>query len=203
MNSKTGKKVHLYSESDRGIYIANPKAPQATEINVSEGGIDALALYQLASDAERKSTFFTSTGGTPASDSAAALVGLAEREGITRIALVYDRDEAGDGHTQEMLELLAKHAPHLNVRDARDEHQLQPGEDPHDRMKREAEQAVSPAPVPTPAEKPLPAQEITSASSDQEPTPAEPESAPEQQQAEQDIQSIAEELLIDEDIEYD
>lgn len=203
VNSKTGKKVHLYSESDRGIYIANPKAPQATEINVSEGGIDALALYQLASDAERKSTFFTSTGGTPASDSAAALVGLAEREGITRIALVYDRDEAGDGHTQEMLELLAKHAPHLNVRDARDEHQLQPGEDPHDRMKREAEQAVSPAPVPTPAEKPLPAQEITSASSDQEPTPAEPESAPEQQQAEQDIQSIAEELLIDEDIEYD
>jgi len=204
VNSKTGKKVHLYSESDRGIYIANPKAPQATEINVSEGGIDALALYQLAGDAERKSTLFTSTGGTPASDSAAALVGLAEREGITRIALVYDRDEAGDGHTQEMLELLAKHAPHLNVRDARDEHQLQPGEDPHDRMKREAEQAVSPAPVPTPAAKPLPAQEITPASSEQEPTPAEPESTPEQQLAEQDIQPIAEELPVtDKDIEYD
>lgn len=201
VNSKTGKKVHLYSESDRGIYIANPKAPQATEINVSEGGIDALALYQLAGDAERKSTFFTSTGGTPASDSAAALVGLAEREGITRIALVYDRDEAGDGHTQEMLKLLAKHAPHLNVRDARDEHQMQPGEDPHDRMKREAEQAVSPAPAP--AAKPLPAQEPTPASSEQESAPAEPESTPEQQLAEQDIQPIAEELLIDEDIEYD
>lgn len=202
VNSRTGKKVHLYSESDRGIYIANPKAPQATEINVSEGGIDALALYQLAGDAERKSTFFTSTGGTPASDSAAALAGLAEREGITRIALVYDRDEAGDGHTQEMLELLAKHAPHLNVRDARDEHQLQPGEDPHDRMKREAEQAVSAAPAQ--AEKPLLAQEPTPASSEQEPTLIEPESTPEQPQAEQEIQAVDEELpVIDKDIEYD
>jgi conjugative relaxase-like TrwC/TraI family protein len=203
VNSKTGEKVHLFSESDRGIYIANPKASMATEIKVSEGGIDALALYQLATTEERQGALFTSTGGNPGPDSVAALIGLADRLGITDVSLVYDRDEAGDRHTLKMLEALREHAPHLNVRDARDEHQLQPGEDPHDRMKRETEQPVSPAPVPTPAAKPLPAQEITPASSEQEPTPAEPESAPEQQQAEENTQAIDAALPIEKDIEYD
>lgn len=198
VNSKTGEKVHLFSESDRGIYIANPKASLATEIKVSEGGIDALALYQLATTDERQGALFTSTGGNPGPDSVAALVGLADRLGITDVSLVYDRDEAGDRHTLKMLEALREHAPHLNVRDARDEHQLQPGEDPHDRMKREADQVVSPAPA-----EPLPAQEPTLASSGQEPTPTEPESAPEQQQAEENTQALDSVLPIDKDIEYD
>ncbi len=202
VNSKTGEKVHFFSESDRGIYIANPKASMATEIKVSEGGIDALALYQLATTNERQGALFTSTGGNPGPDSVAALIGLADRLGITDVSLVYDRDEAGDRHTLKMIEALREHAPHINVRDARDEHQLQPGEDPHDRMKREAEQAVNAAPAQ--AEKPLPAQEPTPASSEQESTPTEPELTPEQHQAEQDIQSIDEELPVtDKDIEYD
>ncbi|MFU6844183.1 toprim domain-containing protein [Pseudomonas aeruginosa] len=111
VNSKTGEKVHLFSESDRGIYIANPKASMATEIKVSEGGIDALALYQLATTDERPGALFTSTGGNPGPDSVAALVGLADRLGITDVSLVYDRDEAGDRHTLKMLEALREHAP--------------------------------------------------------------------------------------------
>ncbi|MFU6844182.1 hypothetical protein ACM77K_03630 [Pseudomonas aeruginosa] len=65
-------------------------------------------------------------------------------------------------------------------------------------MKREAEQVVSPAPA-----EPLPAQEPTLASSGQEPTPTEPESAPEQQQAEENTQALDTVLPIDKDIEYD
>lgn len=161
-----------FSASERGIYVANGKIEQAREIRVSEGGLDALSAYQLASRAEQRSVLFASTGGNPAHDNLAALVGLAERRQVTQISLAYDHDKAGDAHTATMRDLLAQHAPHLTVRDVRREMGLEQGEDPNDLLQRrqrelaaetsqqrrpaEQEQAAQPTPAPTAAERPAP-----------------------------------------------
>lgn len=160
-----------FSTSERGIYVAN-KVEQPVEIRVSEGGLDALSAYQLATPAERQRVLFASTGGNPAQDNLAALVGLAERRGVTQISLAYDQDKAGDAHTATMRDLLAQHAPHLQVRDVRHEMGLEQGEDPNDLLQRrqrelaaeasqqrrpaEQEQAAQPAAALTASERPAP-----------------------------------------------
>lgn len=197
-----------FSASERGIYVANGKIEQAREIRVSEGGLDALSAYQLASRAEQRSVLFASTGGNPAHDNLAALVGLAERRQVTQISLAYDHDKAGDAHTATMRDLLAQHAPHLQVRDVRREMGLEQGEDPNDLLQRrqreqaaetnqqrrpaEQERADQPTATPTAAERPAPAPapsaDKPSAEPEQEPakpawTPAPvPQRQPEQDQ---------------------
>lgn len=161
-----------FSASERGIYVANGKIKQASEIRISESGLDALSTYQLASPAERQCVLFASTGGNPAQDNLAALVGLAERRQVTQISLAYDQDTAGDAHTATMRDLIAKHAPHLSVRDVRREMGLEQGEDPNDLLKRrqrelaaestqqrrpaEPERAAQPTLAPTASERPAP-----------------------------------------------
>lgn len=195
-----------FSASERGIYVANGKVEQAREIRVSEGGLDALSAYQLASRAEQRSVLFASTGGNPAHDNLAALVGLAERRQVTQISLAYDHDKAGDAHTATMRDLLAQHAPHLTVRDVRREMGLEQGEDPNDLLQRrqrelaaemsqqrrpaEQEQAAQPTPAPTAAERPapVPAPSADKPGAETEQEPAKPAwtPAPVPQQPEQD-----------------
>lgn len=133
-----------FSTSERGVYVANGRIERSSEIRVSEGGLDALSAYQLASPAERQNVLFASTGGNPADDNMRALVGLAERRGVTQISLAYDLDPAGDAHTVTMRDLLAQHASHLSVRDVRLEMGLEQGEDPNDLLRRrQREQAAA------------------------------------------------------------
>ncbi len=161
-----------FSASERGIYVANGKIENPTEIRISEGGLDALSAYQLATPDERQRVLFASTGGNPADDNLRALAGLAERRGVTQISLAYDQDAAGDVHTATMRALLAEHAPHLQVRDVRREMGMEQGEDPNDLLvrrqreqvaeanpqRRQAEElgAAQPAPVPTAEARPAP-----------------------------------------------
>lgn len=126
----------LYSKSQRGIYVANPQVESPTEIQVAEGGLDALSLYQIASRGERACTLYVSSAGNPAADTAKAIAGLAQRRHIEQVSFAYDRDSAGDSHTETLRKLLAEHAPHLKTRDVRGELDLREGEDPNDLLKR-------------------------------------------------------------------
>lgn len=127
----------LYSKSLRGIYVANPSSkPTAVKICVSEGGLDALSLYQLASPEDRARTIYVSSAGNPAIDTAKALIGLAERVRLQKIELAYDNDNAGNQHTQQLTNLLQQLAPSLHVCDIRAEIGMVEGEDPNDVLKR-------------------------------------------------------------------
>ncbi|GAD61339.1 MobF family relaxase [Aquipseudomonas alcaligenes] len=126
----------LYSSSDRGIYVANQSCPNPEQIKVAEGGLDALSLYQMDSPEQRSRTLYVSSGGNPADDTAQALRGLSERTGAKKVELVYDRDEAGDGHTETLQKALAEKAPHLQVEDRRGDYAMREGEDPNDLLRR-------------------------------------------------------------------
>ncbi|MFU6554502.1 MobF family relaxase [Pseudomonas aeruginosa] len=126
----------LYSKSERGIYVANPNCQNPERIKVAEGGTDALSLYQMDSPEKRARTLYVSSGGNPADDTAKALCGLSERTGAKKVELVYDRDEAGDGHAETLQKLLADKAPHLQVEDRRGDYAMREGEDPNDLLRR-------------------------------------------------------------------
>ncbi|MCO7577810.1 MULTISPECIES: MobF family relaxase [Pseudomonas chlororaphis group] len=132
----------LYSKSERGVYVANPNTARPTEICVAEGGLDALSLYQLSPPEKRVGTLFASSAGNPAEDTARAIIGLARRYQVTKIALAYDRDPAGDGHTETLKRLFAEHAPHLQIGDVRNDLDLRSGEDPNDLLKRRLQAQV-------------------------------------------------------------
>lgn len=203
---KKNARFGQFSSSERGIYVANGKIERPTEIRVSEGGLDALSGYQLASRIEQQSVLFASTGGNPAEDNLRALVGLAERRGVTQISLAYDHDKAGDAHTATMRDLLAQHAPHLTVRDVRHEMGLEQGEDPNDLLQRrqaektaestqqrrpaDQERAAQPTAAPTieqrPAPVPAPSADKHGAEPEQEPAKPSWSPAPVPQQPEQD-----------------
>ncbi|HGA2753458.1 TPA: MobF family relaxase [Pseudomonas aeruginosa] len=126
----------LYSKSERGVYVANPSCANPERIKVSEGGLDALSLYQMDTPQQRALTLYVSSGGNPAEDTARALRGLANRTGARQVDLVYDRDEAGSRHTEALKQLLAEQAPSLQVADRRDVYKMSEGEDPNDLLQR-------------------------------------------------------------------
>ncbi len=126
----------LFSKSERGIYVANPNCPNPERIKVAEGGTDALSLYQMDSPEKRARTLYVSSGGNPADDTAKALRGLSERTGAKKVELVYDRDEAGTGHTETLQKALAEKASHLQVEDRRGDYAMREGEDPNDLLRR-------------------------------------------------------------------
>ncbi|HCF2449043.1 TPA: AAA family ATPase [Pseudomonas aeruginosa] len=126
----------LYSSSDRGIYVANPSCANPERIKVAEGGLDALSLYQMDTPEQRSRTLYVSSGGNPAEDNALALRGLAERTGVQKIEMVYDRDEAGDEHTANLQKLMAEKSPRLQVEDRRSDYPMREGEDPNDLLRR-------------------------------------------------------------------
>lgn len=109
---------------------------------MAEGGLDALSVYQMDTPEQRARTLYVSSAGNPAKDTALALRGLSERTGAKQIDLGYDRDKAGDSHTENLTKLLAEIAPELKVSDVRSEYDMQPGEDPNDLLRRQQREAV-------------------------------------------------------------
>lgn len=136
----------LYSKSERGVYVANPSCANPERIKVSEGGLDALSLYQMDTPQQRALTLYVSSGGNPAEDTARALRGLANRTGARHVDLVYDRDEAGSRHTEALKQLLAEQAPSLQVADCRDDYKMSEGEDPNDLLQRHQIKPVQASP---------------------------------------------------------
>ncbi len=132
----------LYSKSERGIYVANPGCENPDRIKSAESGLDALSLYQMDTPEQRARTLYVSTGGNPAADSAAALQGLAQRTGAKQVDMVYDRDKAGDGHTESLKKLLAEKNPELKVEDRRADYAMKEGEDPNDLLQRQQRESL-------------------------------------------------------------
>ncbi|UUY09004.1 relaxase domain-containing protein [Pseudomonas sp. J452] len=138
----------LFSKSQRGVYIANPGCTNPERIKVTEGGLDALSLYQLDTPEQRARTLYVSSGGNPAEDTARALRGLANRTGVRQVDLVYDQDDAGTRHTEVLKQLLAEQAPGLQVADHRDDYRMTEGEDPNDLLLRCHQESQPPQAVP-------------------------------------------------------
>lgn len=124
------------TETEKGVYLANPKCANPTEIRFSEGGVDTLSTYQLASPEERRRILFVGTTGEPGPNTEAAIIALAERYKIQRFSLAYDRDEGGDSLTVKRHARLVGQFPGAQIEDVRERVGLLPGEDPNEALKR-------------------------------------------------------------------
>lgn len=124
------------AETEKGIYLANPKCANPTEIRFSEGGVDTLSTYQLASPEDRRHILFIGTTGEPGPKTEAAIIALVERYKIERFSLAYDRDQGGDGLTAKRHARLVGQFPGAQIEDVRERIGLLPGEDPNEALKR-------------------------------------------------------------------
>ncbi len=124
------------ADTNKGIYIANGRCPNPTEIRFCEGGIDTLSVYQLATPEERQRILFVGTTGETGPNTEAAIKALVERNNIQKFSLAYDRDEGGEGHTSKREERLRQAFPDAQIRDVREELGMQRGEDPNDLLRR-------------------------------------------------------------------
>lgn len=124
------------TDTEKGIYLANPRCANPTEIRFSEGGVDVLSTYQLATPEERQRILFVGTTGEPGPKTEAAIIALAERHDIRRFSLAYDRDQPGDNHTAKRAARLAERFPDAQIEDVRERIGLQLGEDPNQLVKR-------------------------------------------------------------------
>jgi hypothetical protein len=124
------------SDTEKGIYIANRDCANPTEIRFSEGGVDTLSTYQLASPEERQRILFVGTTGEPGPKTEAAIAALAERHNIRRFSLAYDRDQGGDNLTAKRAARLAERFPDAQIEDVRERIGLQLGEDPNQLVQR-------------------------------------------------------------------
>jgi len=124
------------TDTEKGIYIANRDCANPTEIRFSEGGVDTLSTYQLATSEERQRILFVGTTGEPGSKTEAAIIALAERHNISRFSLAYDRDQGGDNLTAKRAARLAERFPDSEIEDVRERIGLQLGEDPNQLVQR-------------------------------------------------------------------
>lgn len=125
----------------KGVYVANGRCANPTEIRFSEGGVDTLSAYQLATPEERQRILFVGTTGETGPNTEAAIKAMAERNNIQKFSTAYDRDKGGDQLTEKRTERLRAAFPDAEIRDAREEMGMQPGEDPNDLLRRtQAEQ---------------------------------------------------------------
>lgn len=124
------------TETEKGVYLANPKCANPTEIRFSEGGVDTLSTYQLASPEERQRVLFVGTTGEPGENTQKAIIALAKRYNIRFFSMAYDRDNGGDHHTAKRTAHLAEHFPDALIEDVRDRIGLQLGEDPNQAVRR-------------------------------------------------------------------
>lgn len=124
------------TDTEKGIYIANGRCPNPTEIRFCEGGVDTLSAYQLATPAERQRILFVGTTGETGPNTEAAIKALAERNNIQKFSLAYDRDEGGEGHTAKREDRLRKAFPDAQIRDVREELGMREKEDPNDLLRR-------------------------------------------------------------------
>lgn len=124
------------TDTEKGIYLANPRCANPTEIRFSEGGVDTLSTYQLATAEERQRILFVGTTGEPGPKTEAAIIALAERYNIRRFSTAYDRDQGGDNHTAKRSARLAERFPDAEIEDVRERIGLQLGEDPNQGVQR-------------------------------------------------------------------
>lgn len=122
--------------TEKGIYLANPKCPNPTEIRFSEGGVDTLSVYQLASPEERQRILFVGTTGEPGPNTEVAITALAKKYSIEHFSLAYDRDQGGDNLTVKRHARLVGQFPGGQIEDVRERIGLLPGEDPNEALKR-------------------------------------------------------------------
>ena len=123
-------------DTEKGIYIANRDCANPTEIRFSEGGVDTLSTYQLASPEERQRILFIGTTGEPGPNTEAAIAALAERHNIRHFSMAYDRDQGGDNLTAKRTARLAERFPDAQIEDVRERIGLQLGEDPNQLVQR-------------------------------------------------------------------
>lgn len=123
-------------DTEKGIYIANRDCANPTEIRFSEGGVDTLSTYQLASPEERQRILFIGTTGEPGPNTEAAIAALAERHNIRHFSMAYDRDQGGDNLTAKRAARLAERFPDAQIEDVRERMGLQIGEDPNQLVQR-------------------------------------------------------------------
>ena len=124
------------TQTEKGIYLANPHCANPTEIRFSEGGVDTLSTYQLAPQEERQRILFVGTTGEPGEKTQKAIIALAERYNIRHFSMAYDRDQGGDHHTAKRSAHLAERFPGAQIEDVRERIGLQPGEDPNQAVQR-------------------------------------------------------------------
>ncbi|MGA4475304.1 MobF family relaxase [Ectopseudomonas chengduensis] len=119
------------TDTEKGIYLANPHCANPTEIRFSEGGVDTLSTYQLATPEERQRILFIGTTGEPGPKTEAAIIALAERHNICRFSMAYDRDQGGDNLTAKRAARLAERFADAEIEDVRERIGLRIGEDPN------------------------------------------------------------------------
>lgn len=123
-------------DTEKGIYLANPKCLNPTEIRFSEGGVDTLSAYQLASLEERQRILFVGTTGEPGPNTEGAITALAKKYNIKHFSLAYDRDQGGDNLTVKRHARLDGQFPGAQIEDVRERIGLLTGEDPNEALKR-------------------------------------------------------------------
>ncbi len=123
-------------DTEKGIYIANGRCANPTEIRFCESGVDTLSVYQLASPEERQRILFVGTTGETGPNTEAAINALAERNNIQKFSTAYDRDKGGDNLTAKREARLREAFPNAQIRDVREELGMQLGEDPNDLLRR-------------------------------------------------------------------
>lgn len=134
-------------DTEKGIYIANRDCANPTEIRFSEGGVDVLSAYQLATPEERQRILFIGTTGEPGPKTEEAIAALAERHNIRRFSMAYDRDQGGDNLTAKRAARLAERFPDAQIEDVRERIGLQLGEDPNQLVQRLQGMTADPAEI--------------------------------------------------------
>lgn len=124
------------TNTEKGIYIANGRCANPTEIRFCEGGVDTLSVYQLASPEERQRILFVGTTGETGPNTEAAIKALAERNNIQKFSMAFDRDKGGENLTTKRELRLREAFPGAQIRDVREELGMQLGEDPNDLLRR-------------------------------------------------------------------
>lgn len=124
------------TDTNKGIYIANGRCANPTEIRFCESGVDTLSVYQLATPEERQRILFVGTTGETGPNTEAAIKALIERNNIQEFSLAYDRDEGGEMLTAKREDRLRKAFPDAQIRDVREELGMLPKEDPNDLLRR-------------------------------------------------------------------
>ncbi len=132
-------------DTEKGIYIANGRCANPTEIRFCESGVDTLSVYQLASPEERQRILFVGTTGETGPNTEAAIKALAERNNIQKFSMAFDRDKGGESLTAKREQRLREAFPDAQVRDVREELGMKQGEDANELLLRlQAERTQQP-----------------------------------------------------------
>jgi conjugative relaxase-like TrwC/TraI family protein len=144
IDKKTGEDTEakgFTTDTLKGVYVANGRCANPTEIRFCESGVDTLSAYQLATPEERQRILFVGTTGETGPNTEAAIKAMAERNNIQKFSMAYDRDKGGEQLTEKRTARLREAFPDAEIRDVREELGMQPGEDPNDLLRRrQAEQ---------------------------------------------------------------